>query len=171
MIIPTMSPRTFVYALLPKPPAGKFERADVVPKFLELMRWPYGVSCPYPRCHSPEITKLRNPTRQPEGRYLYYCRKCRRQFTVTTRTVLDRTHVPLAKWLETIALAERLGESLKTRDLVRELQVTPKTARAMRRKLQRSQKDEFLVKLSAALKMYKRPEEIYGRLFPDVYEE
>ncbi len=102
---------------------------------------------------------------------MYSCRDCRRQFTVTTKTALDRTHVPLAKWLEAIALAERQGENLKTRHLVRALKVTPKTARAMRRRLQRSQKDEFLVKLSAALKMYKRPEAIYRRLFPDVYEE
>jgi transposase-like protein len=162
-----MRPKAFAYALLPKPPAGRVARCDVVPKFLELMRWPDGVSCP--RCRKGEIIKLKKANRPVEGRYRYHCRRCRRQFTVTTRTGLHRTHVPLEKWLRAIALAESRGENLKARDLARELKITHKTARAMRKKLELRKKDKFLMKLCPPLKMCKTPEAIFRRLFPDAF--
>ncbi len=162
-----MCAKKFQYELLPPTPDGKYDRQECAPKYLEIIRWPYGVRCP--RCKTGEVKTLKKPRRKPEGRYLYNCRKCRRQFTVTTKTALERTHVPLKKWLDAIALAERKGDQLKASDLTKSLKVTPKTARKMLRKLRRRDRDKFLQNLCAPLKMYKSSDEIFRRIFPDAY--
>ena len=126
-----------------KPLQGTFDQDDQIPKFLELMRWPEGVRCPY--CPSSKVTRLQKPKRKPEGRYLYYCRACRRQFTVTTKTALDHTHVRMAKWLDAIAMIRnRSSRRLKPAELEQSLGVTRKTSVLMCRRLREGMKKGFL---------------------------
>ena len=153
-----------------KPLPEEYDPDDQVPKFLELMRWPQGVKCPY--CPSSKVTRLQKPKRKPEGRYLYYCRACRRQFTVTTKTAFDHTHVPMAKWLEALALIrKRSSRRLKPTELEQRLGVTRKTSRLMCRRLRDGMKKGFLRNVRAALLKYGRPEAIFYILFPHLYED
>ncbi len=152
-----------------KPLRGTFDQDDQIPKFLELMRWPGGLKCPY--CSSSKVTRLQKPKRKPEGRYLYYCRACRRQFTVTTKTALDHTHVPMAKWLDAIAMIRnRSSRRLKPAELEQRLGVTRKTSRLMCRRLREGMKKGFLRNVRTALLKYKSPEAIFATIFPHLYE-
>lgn len=64
---------------------------------LECLRWPDGAQCPFCRLH--QVTKL-NGKRQG----FYQCNRCRKQFTVRTGTIFERSHVPLSKWLQAVHL-------------------------------------------------------------------
>jgi hypothetical protein len=69
-------------------------------QYLEEIRWPLGPHCP--RCEERErIYKLESAIasahRLRSG--VYKCGGCRRQFTVTTGTILEGTHIGLEKWL------------------------------------------------------------------------
>ena len=156
--------------LLTKPLHGDFGPEDQLPKFLEHMRWPHGIQCPH--CRSRNTIKFSKSQRKPEGRYIYHCRACRRQFTVTTKTPLHKTHVPMEKWLEAIAMIKRdSARTLKPADLMTHFGITRKTAQLMCRRLRQGMKAPFVRNLYVALRSYRNPEVIYRNLFPDLYTD
>jgi len=73
---------------------------------LEVLLWPQGPVCP--RCGVMEgrITKLEGKSTRPG---VYKCKDCRKPFSVTVNTVMERSKVPLTKWL----LAAQLMASSK----------------------------------------------------------
>ena len=92
------------------------------------LRWPSGVACP--RCGGADPYKL-NPKAQPgrpARRGLYKCKACRQQFSVTTGTVFEATHVPLSKWLMAIHLMSASKKGMSAHQLHRMLGVTYKAA-------------------------------------------
>jgi transposase-like protein len=73
---------------------------------LELLLWPNGPECP--RCHAigNRVTKLMGKSTRPG---VHKCKDCRKPFTVTVGTVMERSKVPLCKWV----LAAQLMASSK----------------------------------------------------------
>ncbi len=161
----------FDFHLLTTPLEGNFRLEDQLPTFLELMRWPKRITCPH--CHSRNIFRFRKAKRKPEARYLYNCRACRRQFTVTVGTPLHRTHIPLSKWLEAIALirTSRGSRNLKASVVMHTVGVTHKTAQLICRRLRRGMKGPFVRNLCTAMWMYKKIERIFRNIYPSLYEE
>lgn len=67
---------------------------NVCRKFFEKLIWPTGRICPHCGCRkSYEI----NGRSTRDG--LYECSRCKRQFTLTTKTPMHSTKLPLWKWL------------------------------------------------------------------------
>ena len=58
--------------------------------FMEQKRWPDGVQCPH--CQEDERIGTN------KGGY-YRCLACKEVFTVRTKTVMERSHIPLNKWI------------------------------------------------------------------------
>ena len=69
---------------------------DAARAHLESLLWPHGPACP--RCGVMEgrITKLQGASTRPG---VYKCKDCRKPFSVTVGTVMERSHVPLSKWV------------------------------------------------------------------------
>ncbi len=88
-------------------------------KYLEKQRWPNGVECP--RCKATTISRLKEYDR-------FECSKCEYQFTVTTGTIMHRTHLPICKWLIAIHLVCESKKGISASQLARHLAVTYKTA-------------------------------------------
>ena len=63
---------------------------DSARAYLASGRWPDGVKCIH--CGHNEVWLVR-------GGRLYTCKKCRKQFTVRTGTVMEDSHIPLQKWV------------------------------------------------------------------------
>ena len=64
-------------------------------EFLEETRWPNGPVCPH--CdESNKITKLEGDKHRPGT---YQCNSCRKQFTVTVKTIMHRSKLPIVKWI------------------------------------------------------------------------
>ncbi len=64
---------------------------------LERLLWPHGPVCPH--CGVIDnATAMKGATTRP-GLYKCKTKECRKPFTVTMKTVMERSHVPLTLWL------------------------------------------------------------------------
>jgi transposase-like protein len=75
-------------------------------EYLESVLWPQGPVCPRCGVMGDRITKLMGKSTRPG---VYNCKDCRKPFSVTVGTVMERSHIPLSKWV----LASRLLASSK----------------------------------------------------------
>src|SRR6202030_2543934 len=83
-----------------------FHDDDKAREHLETLLWPDGPVCPRCGVMGDRITKLQGKSTRPG---IYNCKDCRSQFSVTVKTVMERSHVPLSKWV----LAAQLMASSK----------------------------------------------------------
>lgn len=88
-------------------------------KYLESRMWPSGVKCPH--CHKQERITTR------KGGY-YRCNPCKKDFTVRTGTIFERSHVPLHKWLYAMYLIVTARKGISSLQLSKQIGVTQKTA-------------------------------------------
>jgi transposase-like protein len=108
--------------------AKEFSSETAARQRLEQMRWPDGVACP--RCGGSDPYKLnpkasgKNPARQG----LWKCRACRRQFSSTTGTIFESSHIPVSKWLLALHLICASKKGLSAHQLHRMLGVTYRSA-------------------------------------------
>jgi transposase-like protein len=100
-------------------------------QLLESWRWPNGPVCPHcQNAGEKPISKLEAQTTSRNGvrAGVYFCGACRRPFTVTVGTVLERSHVPLSKWLMALFLLCSAKKSISANQIHRMIGVTYKTA-------------------------------------------
>src|SRR5882672_8962062 len=69
---------------------------DKAREHLETVLWPSGPNCPFCGVMGDRITKLAGKSTRPG---VYKCKDCRKPFSVTVGTVMERSHVPLHKWV------------------------------------------------------------------------
>lgn len=87
--------------------------------YLEARLWPSG-----PRC--PICAGLDRITTRKDG--YYRCNKCAEDFTVRTGTVMERSHVPLHKWLYAMYLLVTARKGISSLQLSKEIGITQKSA-------------------------------------------
>ena len=97
--------------------------------FLEEERWPEGAICPH--CDSPRTTHLPKYNR-------HQCNACRKQFTVRTGTIFQRSRIPLNKWLYAMFLIHISRKGVSSCQLAREIGVTQKSAWFMLQRIRES---------------------------------
>ena len=85
-----------------------FHDDNVARAHLERVLWPQGPVCPRCGVMGDRITKLQGKTTRPG---VYKCKDCRKPFTVTVGTVMERSHIRLPTWV----LAAQLMSSIKER--------------------------------------------------------
>ncbi len=74
-----------------------FSTDEKAREHLESIRWPQGPVCPRCGGNDPErVYRMQCKSTRPG---VHNCKDCRRQFTVTTDSVFESTHIPLRKWL------------------------------------------------------------------------
>jgi transposase-like protein len=82
----------------------------------ERIRWPNGPICH--RCGSTEVTKLQG---QAHRVGLYKCRGCDEQFSSTTGTILEQSHLPIRTWLMAFAVLCSSKKGVSALQLQRQL--------------------------------------------------
>jgi len=118
-------------ALILKQLAAAYGDEEKARALLESLRWPTGPVCPHCKnSGAKQISKLAAQTGSKSGVRpgVYFCGACRQQFTVTVGTVLERSHVPLSKWLMALFLLCSSKKSLSANQVHRMIGVTYKTA-------------------------------------------
>jgi len=86
---------------------------------LEAIRWPNGPYCPHCGNADPDmITKLAGKSHRPG---LYQCNECREPFTVTVGSVMERSHIPLHKWVLGFHLMASSKKGISAHQLFRTL--------------------------------------------------
>jgi len=88
---------------------------------IEARRWKDGVVCPH--CQGEKTTSL-------SGSFYHQCnrKECRKQFTVRTGTIFERSHIPLHKWLYAMYLHQTARKGISSMQLSKELGITQKSA-------------------------------------------
>ena len=88
---------------------------------LEKNRWHSGVICPH--CESNSII-----ARSGERIGYYRCKSCEQEFTVRTGTVMERSKIPLTKWLYAMYLVVTARKGVPSLQLSKELGIAQKSA-------------------------------------------
>jgi transposase-like protein len=103
-----------------------FADEDKAREALEAIRWPDGPYCPH--CGNADQEKIAKGLGKAHRPGLYYCAACNGQFTVTVGTVMERSKIPLSKWLFAMHLMGASKKGMSALQLQRMLGVTYKTA-------------------------------------------
>lgn len=88
-------------------------------EILTKLRWPEGVTCP--RCKERQVCYL-------ESRKQFECGSCGYQFSVTTGTIFNDTHLPLEKWFAATYLLCEAKKGMSACQVQRTLGISYKTA-------------------------------------------
>ncbi len=99
---------------------------DKAREHLEGIQWPNGPVCPHcGNVDQARITKLQGKSTRPG---VYKCKDCRKPFSVTVGTVMERSKIPLTKWLAAMALMTSSKKGVSAHQLHRMLGVTYESA-------------------------------------------
>ena len=100
-----------LFEMVPDAEAGRL--------WLESRLWPNGPRCP--------VCGLGDRITARKGGY-YRCRQCKEDFTVRTGTVMERSHIPLHKWVYTMYLLVTARKGISSLQLAKEIGITQKSA-------------------------------------------
>lgn len=127
------------------------------------MRWPNGVACPRAGCGNANLRKIErkvwirpphkqgDPKRGPHGdkppkvqvtRHLWYCKECKRQFTLTVGTIFEDSPIGLEKWLPAAWLLSADRNGISSCELARALRVRQSTAWHMLHRIRLAMSDD-----------------------------
>jgi transposase-like protein len=91
-----------------------FHDEDAARQWFEAARWPDGPVCP--NCGS-----LKHYATKKTGRYRCGEPECRKDFTVQTKTVMERSHAPLTHWAYAFTVAADGKKGFSAHQLMRQL--------------------------------------------------
>lgn len=97
----------------------KYSTDDKCREILTKLRWPEGVTCP--RCKERKVCYL-------ESRKQFECGSCGYQFSVTTGTIFNDSHLPLEKWFAATYLLCEAKKGMSACQVQRTLGISYKTA-------------------------------------------
>ena len=93
-----------------------FNDDDAARQYLESLSWPDGPNCPRCGVMGDRITKLQGKSTRPG---VYKCKDCRKPFSVTVGTVMERSHIPLHKWVAAAYFMATAKKSMSAMNLQR----------------------------------------------------
>jgi transposase-like protein len=111
-------------------------------EWLEARVWPNGPVCPHCGATGEDVTPLSGKTYR-QG--LYQCNGCRGQFTVTVKTVFERSKIPLSKWLAALFLLTSSKKGVSAHQVHRSLGVSYKSSWFMMHRLREAMRSGGLL--------------------------
>lgn len=136
-----------------------FHDEDKAREWLEASRWPNGPSCPH--CGSVSVLLLGGKAHRPG---LFHCRDCRGQFTVRTGQVMERSHIPLAKWVLGFHLMASSKKGVSAHQLHRTLGIAYNSAWFMAHRIRQAMAETNPAPLGGEGKIVEADETYYGKV-------
>ncbi len=130
-------------------------------KWLEARVWPQGPICPHCGATGDDVTKLEGKAHRPG---LYQCSACREQFTVTVKTVFERSKIPLTKWLAALFLLTASKKGVSAHQVHRSLGISYKSTWFMMHRLREALRTGGLAPMGGGGKIVEADETYFGRL-------
>jgi transposase-like protein len=131
-------------------------------EWLEARVWPQGPICPHCGVTSEHVTKLEGGKHRPG---LYQCNECREQFTVTVKTVFERSKIPLSKWLAALFMLTASKKGVSAHQMHRSLGVSYKSTWFMMHRLREALRQGGLAPMGGTGKTIEINETFYGKQF------
>jgi transposase-like protein len=130
---------------------------DKARELLERLRWPHGAICPHCKNDGKgkPISKLtpQAGSKSAVRKGVYFCGACRKQFTVTVKTVFEGSHIPIGKWLMAWFIVCSSKKSVSARQLHRMLKITYKSAWFMAHRIRFAMGDDPSDKLNGVVEV------------------
>jgi transposase-like protein len=136
--------------------APHFQSPELAREWLEKLRWPEGPVC----SHCGAIGRayaLKKP-----GWYRCAEKECRKDFTVTTGTVMERSHIALNKWLMAFYLMNASKKGVSAHQLHRALNLDYKSAWFMCHRIREAMRSGGLGPLGGEGEIVEADETYYG---------
>ena len=131
-----------------------FSSPDAAREYIEAVRWQGEPFCPH--CGNVGAYKIipGKDSKTRKGVYKCSAGECRKQFTVTVRTIFESTRIGLHKWLYMIYLMCASKKGISANQLSKDLEVTYKTAWFMCHRIRKAmEKDPMAKKLSGIVEV------------------
>ena len=136
--------------------APEFTNEEAAIAHIEASRWPDGVSCPH--CGSVNVHRMEGKT---QAGY-FICNDCRDKFTCRTGTVMERSHIPLHKWLLAIHLMNPSKKGMSAHQLHRMLGITYKSAWFLAHRIREAMTERNTEPMGGKGKIVQADETYYG---------
>lgn len=101
-----------------------FHDEDAARAHLESVRWPDGPTCP----HCGEVENVTRLHGKSHRKGLIYCNSCEQPFSVMVGSVMERSKIPLTKWVLGFHLMSASKKGVSSHQLHRMLGITYKSA-------------------------------------------
>ena len=138
--------------------APQFQSHEAARDWLENLRWPEGPICSH--CgtidHAYKTKKL--------GWYRCAEKECRKDFTVTTGTVMERSHIALNKWLMAFYLLNASKKGMSAHQLHRALKLDYKSAWFMCHRIREAMRSGDLAPMGGGGMIVEADETYYGNV-------
>ncbi len=134
-----------------------FQNDEAARAMLESILWPEGPVCPH--CG---VVNHAYKTKRP-GVFRCAEKVCRKDFTVTMKTVMERSHIALHKWLQGFHLMTSSKKGVSAHQLHRTLQITYEAAWFMAHRIRESMRAGGLSPLGGGGKVVESDETYIGR--------
>jgi transposase-like protein len=130
-------------------------------EWLEARVWPEGPTCPH--CGNADQGKIRALQGKAHRPGLYQCAECREQFTVTVKTVFERSKIPLTKWLAALFLMTASKKGVSAHQVHRMLGISYKSTWFMMHRLREAMRQGGLEPLGGDGKIVEADETYFGK--------
>jgi transposase-like protein len=131
-------------------------------EWLEARVWPKGPTCPH--CGNADKAKIRALEGKAHRPGLYQCAECREQFTVTVKTVFERSKIPLTKWLAALFLMTASKKGVSAHQVHRMLGISYKSTWFMMHRLREAMRLGGLEPLGGIGKVVEADETYFGNI-------
>jgi transposase-like protein len=135
-----------------------FQSPEAARQWLEQQRWPEGPHCSH--CGSFSVTPLKGKAHRPG---VWQCNDCRQQFTVTTGSVMERSKIPLNKWLLAMHLMASSKKGYSAHQLHRTLGITYQSAWFLAHRIREAMGNDKSGPLGGEGKVIEADETYFGR--------
>ena len=133
---------------------------DAARAHLEMLLWPQGPVCPHcGNMDTKRITLMQGKTTRPG---LYKCKECRKPFTITIGTVMERSKIPLSKWVMAAQIMASSKKGFSALQLQRMLATNYETAWFLFHRLREAATDPQAGPLGGSGKVVKADETYVG---------
>jgi transposase-like protein len=136
--------------------APEFTNEEAAIAHIEASRWPDGVNCPH--CGSFAVHRMGGLTQAG----MFLCNDCRDKFTARTGTVMERSHIPVHKWLLAIHLMASSKKGVSAHQLHRMLGITYKSAWFLGHRIREAMIDDKASPLGGEGKSVQADETYFG---------
>jgi transposase-like protein len=130
--------------------------------WFENLRWPDAVVCPH--CG----TLGRAYARSRPGLYRCAEKECRKDFTVTTKSVMESSHIPLRLWAQAFTLLCSSKKGMSAHQVHRTLKITYKSAWFLCHRIREAMRSGGLDALGGSGKIVEADETYFGDV-PDAH--
>jgi transposase-like protein len=95
-------------------------------EFFEAQRWGDSPCCPH--CNSKEVATLKDRDGNRHKRFLWFCRGCKKQYTVRIGTIYEETRLPLRHWAFAFWRSTTSKKGVSALEIQRQCQISYKSA-------------------------------------------